>query len=166
MTTLENVTAGPIPYNQTRGAEAREMFDGFPENLLDLIEGTAGCSPYLDLLLRREAAWLRDVISRDLDDVFASILVDISGDNFQALSDNLRTAKRRSALLAGLADLGGLWSLEQVTGALTDLADRAIQASLDHLIAAEIARGKLPGCNVEDQQVWSCWRWGKWVQES
>lgn len=126
------------------------MFDGFPENLLDLIEGTAGCSPYLDLLLRREASWLRDVTSHDLDEVFASILADIFGDNFQALSDSLRTAKRRSALLAGLADLGGIWSLEQVTGALTDLADHAIQASLDHLIAAEIARGKLPGCSAED----------------
>lgn len=150
MTTLENVTAGPIPYNQPRGAEARELFAGLPENLLDLIEGTAGCSPYIDLLMRREDCWLRDVTNQDLNDAFSSILENISGDNFQALSDSLRTAKRRAALLAGLADLGGLWSLEQVTGALTDLADHAIQASLDHLIAAEIRRGKLPGCSAED----------------
>ena len=150
MTTLENVTAGPIPYNEVRGAEARAMFDGVPENLADLIEGTAGCSPYLDQLMRREADWLRGIVSRDLDTVFTEILDDISGDSFQALSDSLRTAKRRGALLAGLADLGGLWSLEQVTGSLTDLADRAVQVSLDHLVAAEIARGKLPGCTAED----------------
>ncbi len=150
MTTLENVTAGPIPYNKLRGVEARAMFVGLPENLLALIEGTAGCSPYLDLLMRREAVWLRGIIDHDLDAVFANILDEISGDSFQALSDSLRTAKRRGALLAALADLGGLWSLEQVTGALTDLADRAVQVSLDHLVAAEIARGKLPGCSVED----------------
>ena len=150
MYTLENVTAGPIPYNEIRGAEARAMFDGLPENLTDLIEGTAGCSPYLDLLMRREADWLRGIVGSDLDAVFAEILNDISGDSFQALSDNLRTAKRRGALLAGLADLGGLWSLDQVTGSLTDLADRAVQVSLDHLVKAEIARGKLPGCTGEN----------------
>ena len=150
MITLENVTAGPIPYNEIRGAEARAMFEGFPENLRDLVEGTAGCSPYLDLLMRREADWLRDIADTDIDTVFREILADISGDNFQALSDSLRTAKSRGALLAGLADLGGIWSLEQVTGALTDLADRAVQASLDHLVAAEITRGKMPGCTAED----------------
>ena len=105
MNTLENVIPGPIPYNRPRGAEAREMFARFPENLLDLIEGTAGCSPYLDLMMRREATWLRDVIGRDLDEAFSSILTDISGDKFDALSDSLRTAKRRAALLAGLAGL-------------------------------------------------------------
>ena len=150
MYTLENVTAGPIPYNEIRGAEARAMFDGLPKNLADLIEGTAGCSPYLDLLMRREADWLRGIVGGDLDAVFAEILNDISGDSFQALSDNLRTAKRRGALLAGLADLGGLWSLDQVTGSLTDLADRAVQVSLDHLVKAEIARGKLPGCTGDN----------------
>lgn len=150
MNTLQNVTAGPIPYNETRGAEARALFADFPENLRDLIEGTAGCSPYLDQLLRREADWLRSVVNHDLDTTFASILDDISDDNFQALSDSLRTAKRRGALLAALADLGGLWSLEMVTGALTNLADRTVQACLDHLVPVEIARGKLPGCTAED----------------
>jgi glutamate-ammonia-ligase adenylyltransferase len=150
MNTLENVASGPIPYNEIRGAEARAMFEGVPENLVDLIEGTAGCSPYLDLMMRREAEWLRGIVNRDLDAVFVGILDDISGDSFQGLSDSLRTAKRRGALLAALADLGGLWSLEQVTGALTDLADRAVQISLNHLVGAEIARGKLPGCTAED----------------
>ncbi len=150
MTTLENVTAGPIPYNAARGAEARVLFDGVPENLANLIVGTAGCSPYLDQLMRREADWFRGIITHDLDAVFAEILDAISGDSFQALSDSLRTAKRRGALLVGLADLGGLWSLEQVTGALTDLADRAVQVSLDYLVGAEIARGKLPGCSAND----------------
>ena len=33
----------------------------------------------------------------------------------------LRTAKRAAALAIALADIGGQWNLEQVTGALTDL---------------------------------------------
>ncbi|OUS08658.1 hypothetical protein A9Q96_04290 [Rhodobacterales bacterium 52_120_T64] len=150
MTTLENVTAGPIPYNEERGADARANFVDVPESLADLIEGTAGCSPYLDQLIGREADWLRGIVHLDLDTVLVEILDDISGDSFQALSDNLRTAKRRVALLTGLADLGGLWSLKQVTNALTDLADKAVQVSLDHLVRAEIERGKLPGCTPDD----------------
>jgi glutamate-ammonia-ligase adenylyltransferase len=150
MNTLQNVTAGPIPYNQTRGAEAQALFVDLPENLRDLIEGAAGCSPYLDQLLTREADWLHNIVSQDLDSTFANILDDITGDSFQTLSDSLRVAKRRGALLAALADLGGLWSLEQVTGALTNLADRSVQACLDHLVPAEIARGKLPGCTADE----------------
>ena len=67
MTTLENVTSAPIPYNELRGAEARELFAGFDNNLLDLIEGTAGCSPYLGQLLRRECDWLKANVARDLE---------------------------------------------------------------------------------------------------
>jgi glutamine synthetase adenylyltransferase len=53
-------------------------------------------------------------------------------------------------LLAALADLGGVWSLDQVTGALTDLADRATHVALTALVADEIRRGKLPGAAPED----------------
>ena len=35
----------------------------------------------------------------------------------------LRKAKRRIALYTALADLGGVWRLEQVTGAISALAD-------------------------------------------
>ena len=35
----------------------------------------------------------------------------------------LRQAKRRVALITGLADLAGVWSLETVTSILTEFAD-------------------------------------------
>ena len=66
------------------------------------------------------------------------------------LSARLRRAKRRVALLAALADLGGVWSLDQVTGALTDLADRATHTALTALVADEIRRRKLPGKTEDD----------------
>ncbi len=150
MNTLYDVTTAPIPYSPERGQEARALFAEFPDNLRNLIAGTAGCSPYLDQLLKREADWLKSSAQLDLDRVFASILADIAGESFENLSDALRVAKRRAALLIALADLGGLWCLEQVTGALTALADRAVQVSLVYLVSAEIARGKLPGCCAKD----------------
>jgi glutamate-ammonia-ligase adenylyltransferase len=60
------------------------------------------------------------------------------------LSTSLRRAKRRAALLIALADLGGIWDLAQVTEALTQLADCAVQMCLTTLVADEMRRGKLP----------------------
>ena len=67
-----------------------------------------------------------------------------------ALADSLRVARGRAALLVALADLGGAWGLAEVTGALTALADRAVQLGLTALVAEEIARGKLPGVTEAD----------------
>ena len=67
-----------------------------------------------------------------------------------ALATSLRIARRRAALLIALADLGGVWGLDEVTGALTALADRAVQLGLTALVAAEIARGRLPGVGEAD----------------
>ena len=48
------------------------------------------------------------------------------------------------ALWTALADLGGVWTLEQVTGALTDLADRATDLAVRAHVGDEARRGKLP----------------------
>jgi len=150
MNTLYDALDAPIPFDADRGIDALAGFTDLPENLSALVVGAAGCSPYLHHLLNRESNWLSAQLATPLDAVFEFILADIGGTDFQSLSDNLRQAKRRAALLVALADLGGMWSLEQVTGALTRLADRAVQVGLEHLVGAEIARGKLPGCKLED----------------
>ncbi|MCX8509452.1 MAG: glutamine-synthetase adenylyltransferase, partial [Rhodobacteraceae bacterium] len=62
----------------------------------------------------------------------------------------LRDRAHLEALLAGLADLGGVWRLEEVTGALTRLADQAVHQSFTALVGDEIRRGKIPGARPED----------------
>lgn len=52
----------------------------------------------------------------------------------------LRAAKRQVALITALADLSGAWSLEQVTRALSDFADLALDLS----IAAALAERDAP----------------------
>jgi [glutamine synthetase] adenylyltransferase / [glutamine synthetase]-adenylyl-L-tyrosine phosphorylase len=59
--------------------------------------------------------------------------------------------KARVALIAGLADLGGVWTLDEVTGALTRLADRAVDALIRALVAEEARRGRLPGITLSDR---------------
>ncbi len=144
MSSLSDATRAPIPYDLTEQAALTADWGDQPDNVAALIINTACCSPYLAGLIAREGEWLRDNLQTDLDRLIADTLAAITGEDFDSLSASLRTAKRRVALLAALADLGDVWSLEQVTGALTDLADRAVQAAMQHLVMAEVNRGKLP----------------------
>ena len=55
----------------------------------------------------------------------------------------LRRLKAEAHLLIALCDLGGLWGLDEVTGALTRFADASVQACLESLARAELASGQL-----------------------
>ncbi|MBH0237585.1 bifunctional [glutamine synthetase] adenylyltransferase/[glutamine synthetase]-adenylyl-L-tyrosine phosphorylase [Methylobrevis albus] len=54
----------------------------------------------------------------------------------------LRQVKQEAALLIALADLGGVWSLFEVTGALTRLADASVSAAIRFLLREAAAQGK------------------------
>ncbi|MBS1303561.1 glutamine-synthetase adenylyltransferase [Loktanella sp. SALINAS62] len=139
----------PRPYTPDRGTDALAHVPDATGALRDLIVGAAGCSPYLATLIGKEGAWLMQVAAAP-EDALRATLDHIDTLPLTDLSDGLRQAKRRVALLTALADLGGVWPLQTVTGALTDLADRATHAALVALTSAEIARGKLPGLVAED----------------
>lgn len=139
----------PIAFEPAPAAEIAAEFADLGPPLAGLLATTAGCSPYLRGLIGREAAWLREAMAEPPEAALAAVLAqcDVPLD---ALPAALRQAKRRVALLTALADLGGVWDLGQVTGALTDLADRAVDLGLKALVAEEIRRGKLPGAAPED----------------
>ena len=127
----------------------RQRFADLPAPQRDLLAGTAGCSPYLAGLMEREANWLRPALALSVDTVVAVELQAVQGGDAN-LSTVLRQAKRRIGLITALADLGGIWPLEQVTGALTQFADRAVDVAVKSLVADEIRRGKLPGQVPQD----------------
>jgi len=144
------ITRSPIPYDPESGREAVAALPGLPADMAGLIAGAAGCSPYLKALMLRERDWLEGALTCDPAVACAEELDRLSDCALPDLSTRLRRAKRRIALLAALADLGGVWSLEQVTGTLTDLADRATDTALTALVADEIRRRKLPGKSDAD----------------
>ncbi|WP_159810451.1 glutamine-synthetase adenylyltransferase [Litoreibacter roseus] len=144
------ITRAPLPYTASRGEDMVALYPDASEDFAALVRGTGGCSPYLASLLEKEADWLRDLPHRDPEAMKDEVLQGIKYLQGGDLKPGLRQAKRRLAALTALADLGGVWSLEQVTGALTELADRALQRGLTHLIEAEIAKGKLPGLTEDD----------------
>ena len=149
MTLAARITRQPIPYDPEAGAEARAAFGDLGPEVAGLIGGMAGCSPYLWGLARREAEWLRAACPAP-EAALAAELAALASLAVAELPSALRQAKRRVALLAGLADLGGVWTLAQVTGALTQLADTATSAALHALVAEAIRRGKIPGAVPED----------------
>jgi glutamate-ammonia-ligase adenylyltransferase len=151
MTFSSRITRTPTPFDPALGADGAQAFGDFDPILRELLAGAAGCSPYLGGLLSRDGAWLRDILDTP-EAAFEAELVAIAQLTLPELASGLRQAKRRIALLAGLADLGGVWSLEQITGALARLADAAVDVSLKRLVGAEIARGKVPGQVADDAE--------------
>ena len=135
------ITRLPIAVDMLRGQSAVDATGITDPRLGELIRGAAGCSPYLAMLIQREADWLSDALAHP--DVVARETAGFEALSADDLGPALRRAKRRVALWTALADLGGVWTLEQVTGALTDLADRATDLALRVHVAAERARGKL-----------------------
>ncbi|MCZ4351449.1 bifunctional [glutamine synthetase] adenylyltransferase/[glutamine synthetase]-adenylyl-L-tyrosine phosphorylase [Roseovarius aestuarii] len=143
MNFANRITRLPRAFSPDRGAEARALFPDLGGAVADLLAGAAGCSPYLRLLMEKEAEWLTSALN-DPEAALAQEFQDqraTDGDPASAL----RRGKRRVALLTGLADLAGVWPLEQVTQALTDFADLACEVALRHAIGSEIRRAKLPG---------------------
>lgn len=146
-----HLTRLPHPFDPDRGAEARAALPDAQGDVALLIAGTGGCSPYLKSLIEKEADWILPA----LDDPEAALLAlhhDMTQTAPDALAVALRQGKRRVALLTALADLGGVWLLETVTGALTRFADLSCQLALRAAIGAEIKRGKLPGAIEADAE--------------
>lgn len=140
------ITRLPLPFDPARGAAAVASCPWASGDLARLIAGTAGSSPYLAGLIEREGAWLQAALAEWSPgaDPVAAETAGLELCDAAALASGLRRAKRRVALIAALADLGGVWPLEQVTGALSALADRAVDLSFRAHLAAEQARGRMP----------------------
>lgn len=144
------LTRAPIAYDPDAGRDAVALFPDVPPDVAEVLRGTAGCSPYLKHLMAREVDWLTDALTAAPEDAVDAALTALDGVALADLGTALRQAKRRVAVLAALADLGGVWDLRAVTGALTALADRAVHHSLTALVGDEIRRKKLPGMGEGD----------------
>ena len=149
MSFTNRITRQPRPFDPAIGADAVSRVPGLDPALVPLITGAAGCSPYLAGLLSREGGWLSEAV-HDPEAAVGALFAALPEVALEDLPEQLRQAKRRIALITGLADLGGVWPLEVVTQVLTDLADLAVDVTIKALVAAEIRRGKLPGMGADD----------------
>jgi glutamate-ammonia-ligase adenylyltransferase len=143
------ITRSPRIYHRERAQDAAALLPDLTPDLRDMVSAAASTAPYLMALLEKEADWLTQAVENPEAALEANrdAAAELAPDR---LADGLRQGKRRMALLTALADLGGVWSLEEVTGALTDYADAACGAALRAGLAAQIKRGKLPGMTMDD----------------
>ena len=102
-------------------------------------------SPYLSSLARQAPDRLRRILADTPETRFAAVLeeAEAAGRDLAGGGARLRQAKGELHLLTALADLGGAWSLNQVTGALARFADAAVQAALAIATAEARQRGRL-----------------------
>ena len=143
------ITRSPRPFDTEQGRETRALFPDLAADVADIIEGAAGCSPYLKSLAETERDWLSGAL--DAPEVATEALMKaLSETPSDGLGGALRQTKRRVALLTGLADLAGVWPLETVTETLTWLADTACDLAIKAALQPEIRRGKLPGMTEDD----------------
>ena len=155
MSLASRITRVPRPHDRDRGREIAEIYAGEAPQVRALLEGAGGSSPYLHGLLIKEHRWLREALAGEPEDACKAVFAEIEGAwqrPVTELGPLLRRAKRQLSLLAALADLGGVWPLDQVTQALTDFADLAVDTGVKALVSAEIDRGKIPGAGEEQKK--------------
>ena len=122
--------------------------------LLARHEGARGCllsiadgSPYLWDIASRTPERLLAILQSDPDDHFELLLAQAATraaglDDQPELMRLLRQLKAKSALLIALCDIGHVWPLESITGALTRLADASLLIGLRFLLREATAQGK------------------------
>ncbi|MCH8685198.1 bifunctional [glutamine synthetase] adenylyltransferase/[glutamine synthetase]-adenylyl-L-tyrosine phosphorylase [Pedomonas mirosovicensis] len=92
-------------------------------------------SPYLKRLIRDDATRIARLLTEGPEAVVSAALAAVTSLNVDEMSTDdvmaaLRHAKAAAALATALADIAALWPLEDVTGALADLAAAAANTAL------------------------------------
>ncbi|HET7883556.1 MAG TPA: bifunctional [glutamine synthetase] adenylyltransferase/[glutamine synthetase]-adenylyl-L-tyrosine phosphorylase [Acetobacteraceae bacterium] len=112
-----------------------------------LLAAVGGNSPFLADLAVREAASLRTLAASGPDAVVAATMDELSRVTPDTRRDRvaaaMRRAKRIVALVTAVADIGGIWTLERITGALSDLAEATLSLAMAHLLRAAHEAGEL-----------------------
>jgi [glutamine synthetase] adenylyltransferase / [glutamine synthetase]-adenylyl-L-tyrosine phosphorylase len=112
-----------------------------------LINAAVAGSPYLTKLILNHSNFVVGLMQRNPESVFSELCHDTSlleslSSRMQVMSE-MRFAKQKAALLIGLADIGGVWTLTEVTNALTQFADACLNAAINFLLREYAALNKL-----------------------
>lgn len=153
----------PIPLDQRTVQEALDLLKGaLPraacQTEFELISRCVANSPYLMSLVRRyplRAAQIAvDGFSGSFDQVLQSLMEPRPAEETeQSFSSYLREQKNLAALIIGLADLSGAWSLGTVTSNLSKLACACLELSIAKALRKRMHMGDLPwpqGCRDSD----------------
>jgi [glutamine synthetase] adenylyltransferase / [glutamine synthetase]-adenylyl-L-tyrosine phosphorylase len=155
-------TAYDEPRAQTVLEDLRQAGDSLPEpedrsaldalwrdaSVVALLSAIFGNSPFLSRVALSDAAYLPRFFANGPETALAELLTALASGldaaaEMDAAMTHLRVARRRAALLIALADVGGVWDLNQVTNALSQFADAAIDGAVCWLLRDAARRGEL-----------------------
>ena len=111
-----------------------------------LLAGIVAGSPYLKTEIVRNPKRLEGILRAAPERRFAELTATLASrlTEVDAIADAmtaLRTYKSEVALLIALCDLAGVWSVDEVTRALSETADAALQGAVRFLFRQAAARG-------------------------
>ena len=119
-------------------AEAKSAIISFVNDHEDLFLQIFAGSSFLTRIIRTRPEILIE-LAQDGPDVFCEKILthiyeqDLSCDQ-DGLMRYLRLCRQSMSLATAMADIAGIWSLDEVTGTLTDFADASVRVSLDWLL--------------------------------
>jgi [glutamine synthetase] adenylyltransferase / [glutamine synthetase]-adenylyl-L-tyrosine phosphorylase len=113
-----------------------------------VLAGIADGSPFLWDLVRADPARSLRLFGCDPDTEFVALLRRVreaagTAEGSATLMRVLRHLKAEAALLIALADIGGVWSVAQVTAALSAVAETILGAAVRHVLGEAAFHGKL-----------------------
>ena len=112
-----------------------------------ILFGIAEAAPYLFDLIKADSArtlrLLHSVPETCLDELIERVDELAELDSEAELMSGLRKAKAEAALLVALCDIGGVWTVPQVTTALSDFAVAAVRSATKFLLRQEMGRGRI-----------------------
>lgn len=111
-----------------------------------LLSGIAAGSPYLRTEITRNPRRLDALLRATPERHFAEMAENLARrllelDALPEAMASLRAFKSEAALLIALCDLGGIWSVDEVTRALTQTADAALQGAVRFLFRQAVKKG-------------------------
>ena len=113
-----------------------------------LLAAIFGNSPFLTQCLLRDLAFAQRLFEagpdRARDDLLHDLSrrVDAQADQ-PSLMKELRIARNRCALLTAIADISGIWALDEITRTLSDFAEAALDITVDFVLRAAAEAGDL-----------------------
>lgn len=118
-----------------------------------VLRGILGGSPFLTELILRDAehalACLEAAPEESLRCLCETVRSTACGPDEPSAKKALRQARAHAALLVALADLGGVWDIDQSTAALTRFADAAVARAVDWLLLDTHRSGRI--CLLDPQ---------------
>ncbi len=103
-------------------------------------------SPFLSRLIGQHTAFFIDYCTRGVDACFTELkmsLVTCPSSSTSELMKALRIAKSKASLLIASADLGHIWSLEQVTLAMSEIAELCVHRTVEFLLTQAHKKGDI-----------------------